>query len=175
MNSESLSPVNCWCTLIRVLIVIILLSTGLHKVKAQSPSEATANPAYEGIYVVITSSTDKAQLESIQQKLKKWNIVFRATNLHFVSGQLTSITLDVQIPGVYTNSLSSGNEKDPLAEPVIFYHETSKGAGLSNGVPKEISTRGKSVVTDNLKGILIMYDGDNMESSGTFYTKWKSK
>lgn len=132
-------------------------------------------PQYEGIYVVLTSQTDKAMLEEIENRLKKWGIYFKATEINFTNGLLTNITLVVDIPGVYKATSTYGKGKEPLSEPVIFYHETSTGAGLSSVVPETLSARGKKVVTDNLKGVLILYDEDNMESSGTFYTNWKSK
>jgi hypothetical protein len=132
-------------------------------------------PAYESIYVVITSHTDKQMLEQIENKLKKWNITCKATEINFTNGLLTNITLVVDIPGVYKATSTYGNGNEPLSEQVVFYHETSKGAGLSNGVPKELSARGKLVVTNNLKGILIMYDEDNTEFSGTMHTNWKSE
>jgi hypothetical protein len=140
-----------------------------------SKTNTAATPSYEGIYVVITSQTDNAMLQEIENKLKKAGIYFKATEVNFTNGLLTNITLAVDIPGVYKATSSYGKEKEPLPASVIFYHEASKGAGLSGGIPEALSERGKLVVTNNLKGVLILYDADNMECSGTVHTNWKSK
>jgi hypothetical protein len=144
-------------------------------VTSANKTKASSAAPYEGIYVVITSQTDKGMLEEIENKLKRWGIYFKPTEISFTNGLLTNITLEVEVPGVYKATSTYGNGKEPLSEPVIFYHETSTGAGLSSQIPEQLSARGKMVVTNNLKGILILYDGDNMESIGTFYTNWKSK
>ncbi len=162
--------------------VLAIGSMNYYCVYAQNPPTSAiasasktnaAAPSYEGIYVVITSRTDKGMLQEIENKLKKSGIYFKATEVSFTDGLLTSITLVVDVPGVYKATSTYGKEKEPLSESVIFYHEASNGAGLSAGIPHSLSDRGKLVVTDNLKGILIMYDGDSMEFSGTVHTNWK--
>lgn len=165
----------------RSAFVLALISMNGYCVYAQNPATSAvastsktnaAAPGYEGVYVVITSQTDKAMLQEIENRLKKWNIAFKAKDVTFANGQLTQITVEVDIPGVYKASNTIGNGNGPLSEPVIFFHETSNSAGLSAGIPEGLSERGKLVVTDNLKGIVILYDAHNTELSGTFHTKW---
>jgi hypothetical protein len=93
--------------------------------------------------------------------------------MSFTNRQLTQITVEVDIPGVYKASSTFGKRKEPLSEPVIFFDEVTTEVGLSSVFPKSLSDRGKKVVTKNLKGVLILYDVDTMESSGTVDTNSK--
>ena len=85
--------------------------------------------------------------------------------------KLSTIHVEVNIPGVFSNQLTVDNQGNPLSHPVIFYYELGK-ASLTNTTPKDISKVTKSVIDDNLKGLLILYQNHTMESIGAASTKW---
>ena len=88
-------------------------------------------------------------------------------------GFITGVSVAVNVPGVYSGTITNGKNREPLASPIYFYSEDGK-AGLSNGnIPPDISARGRLVVTDNLNGLVILYDNDTMELSGSAVTRWR--
>jgi hypothetical protein len=135
-------------------------------------SNQSSTTKYEGVYVVIKADTRKETLMGIEEKLKKVGVDFKVKEVKFKDEFLTGVTVVVNVPGVYSGTITSGNNQEPLASPIYFYAEGTQ-ANLSSGdVPGGISARGRLVVSDNLNGMAILYDNVSTEFSGTFTTKW---
>lgn len=145
-------------------------------VNSSNPSaNSAATTKYEGVYVVIKADTKQETLMRIEEKLKKVGVDFKVIDITFKDALITGITITVNVPGIYSGTVTSGKNQESLAGPIYFYSEAGK-AGLSSGeMPGGISARGRLVITDNLNGAAILYDNDNMELSGSATTKWKSR
>jgi hypothetical protein len=141
---------------------------------ASYAAQPQASTKYEGVYVVIKANTSKETLLGIEEKLKKVGIDFKLSDLTAKDGLITGLTIAVDVPGVYSGTVSSNHNQGSLND-VYFYSEGTQ-AGLSNGnIPPGISARGQLVVTNNLNGLAILYNNDSVEFSGSFTTKWKSR
>ena len=163
---------GAWPALLMAFWVTISASAQNTVVSASSQS-ATTN--YEGVYMVIKADTKPETLTGIQEKFKKVSIGFKVNDVIVKNGRITKITVSVDVPGIYSGTITSGNSQEPITNPIYFFTEAGKASLSSGGVPDSISQRGRLVVTDNLNGIAILYDQDNMELVGSASTKWKSR
>jgi hypothetical protein len=163
-----------------LLVTLVAISSAIIPALAQNTATSTASNQsspikYEGVYVVIKADTKEETLMGIEARLKKVGVDFKVKEVNFKGGLLTNVTVVVNVPGVYSGTITKGNNQEPLADIIYFYAEGGKG-GLSSGeIPGGISDRGRLVVQDNLNGLAILYDHDNMELSGSAHTKWKSR
>jgi hypothetical protein len=161
-----------------VMLVITCLAinpTLAQKTGALTASNQSSTTKYEGVYVVIKADTKKETLMGIEERLKKVGVDFKVSEVNFKDGFLTGVTVVVNVPGVYSGTITSGHNQEPLAGPIYFYSEGTQASLSSGDVPVGISARGRLVVSDNLNGLAILYDNDNLELSGSAYTKWKSR
>jgi hypothetical protein len=144
-----------------------------------SRNEAAAKPSVkpQGIYVVINAQIDKGILEGIGARLKDFNVDFNVKNYKYnPSNQLTSVEVEVNVPGIYKGSLTAGNGSEPISKNLVFFHESGGNkAGLTGdgGMPQELSERGRLVVGNNLIGLLILYDNTSMQLHGRVHTNWQ--
>ncbi len=153
----------------------VTISAPAQNTTVSAASSQSATTKYEGVYVVIKADTQQDILTGIQEKFKKVGINFKVNDVSVKDRRITKITVSVDVPGIYNGTITSGNGQEPLTNPIYFYTEAGKGSLSSGGVPDSISQRGRLVVTDNLNGIVILYDQDNMELVGSASTKWKSR
>ncbi len=122
---------------------------------------------FKKIYVVIKADTGEDALWSIQDRLKKRGINFNITNTKFDGDLLTAIDVEVNVPGIYKDAVSSDNAGKPLLKPVFFYYEPGTGFQLGKGsIPGDVSGSGSKFLKNNLNGILIYFaGGQEMEGS----------
>lgn len=125
--------------------------------------------SFSKLYIVIKSQTSMGVLTKLRTELEKWGVYFQFGSATFKNDLLTSIQINVEIPGVYKDSLFSDNNGKPLSESLIFYYESGKAA-LAKGTPGEISEKGKKIVENNLNGLLVVYDGDKIRAVGNLRT-----
>ena len=126
---------------------------------------------FSNIYIVIKSQISIVTLNKIKSELEKWGVYFRFSDANFKNDVLTAIKINIEIPGVFKDSLFSDSRGNPLSESLIFYFESGK-VGLTKEIPNKISEKGKKIVTDNLNGLLIIYDGDKISAVGRLKTSW---
>ncbi|HZE84447.1 MAG TPA: M56 family metallopeptidase [Puia sp.] len=130
------------------------------KVPAVNHLAGNATPLrFKKVYVVINAHTKKEELENIRNRLKDWDIDLTIRNASFKDGLLSEMNMEVNVPGIFKGSATcSANQL--LTDPAIFYYEPGAGFHVSIGLPSgNISSDGKKVITDNLKGVLIEYPG----------------
>lgn len=93
---------------------------------AATPAPHAAHQAsllyYEGVNVVVKDITKKEWLMGYEEKLKKVGVEFTVKYATYNNeGLLTGVTVAVNVPGVYSGTVSSGNKRESLKSPLYFF------------------------------------------------------
>lgn len=132
---------------------------------------------YGNIYLVMKADLDKRQLRNIEEMLADRNIGFKVNKIVYTADNLVSfIDFEINVPGVIKERVVSGNNKDALQHPVIFFYESGKGTTFTDGqIPDSISHIGKLIIDDNLNGLMIIEANKTTKQTGfiKYYDNWK--
>ncbi|WP_422082076.1 M56 family metallopeptidase [Ulvibacterium sp.] len=121
--------------------------------------------AYKSIYVLIDETTQEDRFSDMEELLAQYGVSFTVTGSEYRNGRLTAIDFKADLPDVHTGPYST------TSFPVILFKERDSGyGGLYNDIPARISPMGKSIVENNLNGVVVFHhDGSfRMNGSGSF-------
>jgi hypothetical protein len=163
---------------IRNCLALVLAAACLATIPAAAQNTAASNAAtapstkkYDAVYIVIKADLKQDLLLGIEEQLKPWGVTFKVNDVTYKDDLITGITIAVAVPD-YSGTLTVGNKQQPITEPLIFYSEPGKN-GLTTKTPTDLSRRGNLVVKNNLHGMLVLYNGDSLQSAGYVSTTWK--
>lgn len=75
------------------------------------------------------------------------------------------INIPQKFSGEYTTDISD-------SKPLMFHFEEGKRDFLKD-IPATLSSKSKAILSDNLTGLLILFERDRMLAYGSFQTTWK--
>lgn len=131
------------------------------------PNEDESSHGSQNIYVKINPDFREELMVEIAKELKSNGVDFKVRQKNYDNGKLTSIRLEIDIPGTFNAELQATEEANEF-ETLYFYYETldgKKNVGVSRGFPENISAKGKKILTQNL--IMGMY---LLRADGTGHT-----
>lgn len=142
----------------------ILADSNLEKeITLNSTNDAVKQ--YKSIYILIDETTKKDRLLKMENTLKEYGILFSLTDSKHVDGKLIQLAYNIDFPDVQQGLYATSDF------PLILFKEVEKGhRGFYKTLPTEISEVGKSILEDNLNGLVIFhYDGSyEVNGSGSF-------
>jgi len=133
------------------IYALILAQSNINSVQAQAPRSSSLD-----IYVVITPNVTDGQMDQIEKYLLKEgvDISFSETG-RTKTGLLTHIKVSLTSKKQVTVSTSSGDDENPLHQPIVFFRLGSSNgtSGLVKGYPEGLERKYLNIIK-KLSGFL---------------------
>ena len=113
---------------------------------------------FKSVYVAITPDLEEKLLNEIVEELRAIGIFFDVKNKNYNDEKLTSIDLDIRVPGKMEANVKSSSDNGDF-ETIYFYYEKSRKGkiGVTKEFPDEISKKGKRIFKKQLHmGVYIL-------------------